>query len=331
MPIGDAALRHFSHRALRTTCECAVRWLYLAALPAAFGLALTACASVDGALPGPSAATTPHRPDTAVNRKPSKPVVALALGGGAARGFAHIGVIQVLEQAGIRPDIVVGTSSGSLVATLYAGGKNGSQLQALAADMDEYLIADWGVPLVGRGMLRGAALAAYVNQQIGLRPIQDLPVRLGIVAVNLHNGASILFQRGDAGSAVRASSAVPGVFEPVRIAGVDYVDGGLASPIPVSQAKRMGATVVVAVDVSTPPADEVASNSLSILLKTFSIMGKHLGQWELAQADVVVRPQLVGLKNTDFASKQKSIEQGRIAMRAALPALHKALLSWQPG
>jgi len=184
----------------------------------------------------------------------------LALGGGAARGFAHIGVIQVLEEAGLRPQLVVGTSAGSLVAALYASGKSPTELRRAADTMNEAEISDWVIPLINRGAIKGEALARYVNQQVGQRPIDKLPMPLGIVATDLHSGQGMLFQRGDMATAVRAASAVPSLFEPVRIGGRDYVDGGLVSPVPVRYARQMGADLVLAVDISSPPAADPAAD-----------------------------------------------------------------------
>ncbi|MBY0466557.1 MAG: patatin-like phospholipase family protein, partial [Burkholderiales bacterium] len=169
--------------------------------------------------------------NTSVEAQKRPPKVGLALGGGAARGFAHVGVIQVLEQHGIRPDVVVGTSAGSLVAALYASGKNGRELEQAAMAMEEASLTDWTLPFGNRGMLRGAAVARYVSAQTQGRLIENMVLPLGIVATDLATGAGILFQRGDAGVAVRASSAVPGVFQPVDIGGRDYVDGGLVAPV----------------------------------------------------------------------------------------------------
>ncbi|MCU0966421.1 MAG: patatin-like phospholipase family protein, partial [Burkholderiaceae bacterium] len=138
---------------------------------------------------------------------PKPPTIGLALGGGAARGFAHIGVIQVLEEAGIRPDLVIGTSAGSLVAALYASGKSGAELATLAQSMDEGAITDWSFP--GRGLIRGDALARYVREHTGGRRIEQMRMPLGIVATDLDNGQGIVFRVGDTGVAVRASSAVP--------------------------------------------------------------------------------------------------------------------------
>jgi NTE family protein len=255
------------------------------------------------------------------------PRIGLALGGGAARGFAHIGVIQVLEEAGIRPVLVTGTSAGSLVAAVYASGKNASQLQRVADTMEEATIADWTLPVFGRGMLRGEALARYVNKQVGGVLIENMPLPLGIVATDLHSGQSMLFQRGDTGTAVRASSAVPAVFQPVKISGREYVDGGLVSPVPVRAALSMGAELVIAVDISSPPDAKLAGGTLDILMQTFSIMGKSINSLELRDADVVVRPALQGISSSDFSARKRSIEAGRQAMRLALPQLRSVIVA----
>jgi NTE family protein len=256
---------------------------------------------------------------------PKRPLkLGLALGGGAARGFAHVGVIQVLEEAGIHPHLVVGTSAGSLVAALYASGKNGTQLQRVAETMEEATLTDWTIPWLSRGMMRGDALARYVASQTGGRRIEDVRVPLGIVATDLHSGQGMLFQRGDIATAVRASSAVPSVFEPVRIGGRDYVDGGLVSPVPVRYARQMGADLVLAVDISSAPEGNKASDMLQILLQTFTIMSKSINGFELKEA-VVVRPALNNVGSAAFSERRRSIEAGRQAMLQALPQLREML------
>lgn len=253
------------------------------------------------------------------------PRIGLALGGGAARGFAHVGVILALEEAGIRPTLVTGTSAGSLVAAIYASGKTGTQLQQIAESMEEAAIADWTLPIFSRGMLRGDALARYVNAQVNSRLIEDMPTPLGIVATDLNSGLDVIFQRGDTGTAVRASSAVPAVFQPVKISGREYVDGGLVSPVPVRAARKMGAEVVIAVDISSPPEGNLASGTFEILLQTFAIMGKSINTFELKDADLVVRPSLKGVSSADFGSRKRSIEAGRQAMLQVMPQLRAAI------
>lgn len=280
---------------------------------------LAGCASA----PPPIAPSDARPLVQAPSKKPPK--IGLALGGGAARGFAHIGVIQVLEEAGIRPSLVVGTSAGSLVAAFYASGKTGAQLQQLAESMEEATFADWTLPIFSRGMLRGEALARYVSAQVGAGLIESMPLPLGIVATDLHNGRGVLFQRGDIATAVRASSAVPALFQPVKIAGREYVDGGLVSPVPVRYARQMGAELIIAVDISSAPEGNAASDTLQILLQTFSIMGKSINTFELRDAEVVVRPALAGVASSDFGARRRAIEAGRLAMQALLPTLRAAI------
>ena len=308
--------------AQNTACQ-SVRFarLLARALLLALALVLAACSTTPVTEPAPPPAPIPEP----VAKVP--PRIGLALGGGAARGFAHVGVIQVLEEAGIKPVVVAGTSAGSLVAALYASGKSGGQLQQVAESMEEATFADWTLPIFNRGVLRGDALARYVNTQVGFKLIEDMAIPLGIVATDLHSGQDTVFQRGDTGTAVRASSAVPAVFQPVRISGREYVYGGLVSPVPVRAARRMGAELVIAVDISSAPEGNLAGGTLEILLQTFAIMGKSINTLELRDADVVVRPSLTGVSSADFGARKRSIEAGRQAMLQALPQLRAAIVA----
>ena len=135
----------------------------------------------------------------------------------------------------------------------------------------------------------------------------------------------VLFQRGDTGTAVRASSAVPAVFLPVKIGSREYVDGGLVSPVPVLYARQMGAELVVAVDISSSPEGNPAGDTMQILLQTFAIMGKSINGYELREADVVVRPALSGVGGADFTARSRAIDAGRAAMQRLLPQLKAAI------
>jgi NTE family protein len=218
---------------------------------------------------------------------------------------------------------VVGTSAGSLVAALHAAGKTAAELANLALTMDEGTITDWAFP--GRGLIRGEALARYVREQTGGVPIEKMKIPLGIVATDLDSGAGVLFQRGDTGLAVRASSSVPAVFQPVKIGEREYVDGGLVAPVPVRYARQMGAEMVIGVDISSPPDGQATDGTLKLLLQTFAIMGKSLNRFELQAADVVVRPPLVGVSSADFTSRVRAIRSGREAALAALPEIRAKL------
>ncbi|MFG6415410.1 patatin-like phospholipase family protein [Roseateles sp. DC23W] len=285
---------------------------------------LTGCSVMSTQPPSlpPVIAPTPD-PIPVIKPVPKPPRLGLALGGGAARGFAHIGVIQVLEENGIKVDLVAGTSAGSLLAALYASGKGGKELQALAEGMDEGAITDWSFPL--RGLIRGEALARYVRDKTGGKGIEQMVLPLGIVATDLSDGSATLFRSGDTGTAVRASSAVPAVFQPVKIGQREYVDGGLVSPVPVRFAREMGAQFIVAVDITSPPASDPLNDAFRMLLQTFAIMGRSINSFELRDADVVIRPRLEGIGSADFTARRRAIQAGREAAQAVLPLLKQRI------
>jgi NTE family protein len=252
--------------------------------------------------------------------------IGLALGGGAARGFAHIGVIKALEARGLRPDILCGTSAGSVVAALYASGMSGIAINKLALTMDQASISDWAMPFRARGFLQGVALQSYVNTTLANRPIEKMAMPLGIVATDLRTGQPILFQRGNTGVAVRASCSVPSIFEPVKIAGHEYVDGGLVSPVPASFARSMGADFVIAVDISADPQTALTQSSFDILLQTFTIMGQTIKTYELEKyADFVIRPNLAAMSGGDFGQRNAAILAGEEAVAKAFAQLEQKL------
>lgn len=254
---------------------------------------------------------------------PPKLRIALVLGGGAARGFAHVGVIKALEAQGIEPDVVVGTSAGSVVGALYAGGNSGFELQRLALDMDDASISDWSLP--GRGLMKGELLQNYINRVLDNRPIEKLNKTFAAVATDLQDGTPIAFRTGNTGLAVRASSAVPGIFEPVSISGREYVDGGLVSPVPVKVAKSLGVDLVIAVDISARPKTTPIEGMLDILLQTVTIMTQSLSLYEVPFADVVIRPAASSIGATDFKSKHLAILEGERAAQAAIPEIRAKL------
>lgn len=281
--------------------------------------------------PPPSLPPVPE-PPAVTERPPAK--IALALGGGAARGFAHVGVIKALEAQGISPDIIVGTSAGSVVGSLYAYGLNGFQIQELSMSMVEEQVLDGSglyrciaeaVIIDKRGCIKGQALQDFINHNVNGQPIEKLKKTFAAVATNLGNGEMIVFRRGNTGMAVRASSAVPVVFQPVTIEGVDYVDGGLVAPVPSSVARNLGADFVIAVDISSRPQDKKAVGMGDILLQTFSIFGQTINRHEQSRADVVIRPVTSGLPSADVSGRNKAVLEGEKAVAAILPELRAKL------
>lgn len=279
-------------------------------------------------LSGCSTVTPPSSPQPVAQAKTPRNIkIGLALGGGAARGFAHIGVIKALEAQGIVPDLVVGTSAGSLVGALYAAGNNGYALHKLALEMEEAAISDWSVPFFSKatGVLKGEALQNYVNRTVNGVPLEKLKIPFGAVATDLKNGQAILFQRGNTGAAVRASSAVPSLFQPVRVGDRYYVDGGLVSPVPVRFAREMGADFVIAVNISSQPDAQPSSSALDVLLQTFAIMGQSINHYELKDADIVIQPQLGTMKGNDFPGRNTAILAGEQATAALMGEIKRKL------
>lgn len=224
-----------------------------------------------------------------------QPVVALVLGAGGSRGFAHIGVIKALEDAGIKPDLVVGSSSGSVVAALYAGGISGNVLEGMALQVSDGDLIDY--TLFGPGRVQGDALQNYVNKALDNRSIEALVRPFAVIATERATNRMTVFNRGNTGLAVRASSSIPDVFWPVLIEGREYVDGGLTSRVPVAVARNMGADVTIAVDVS------------------------WRGSSEADQADVAIRPATPRTRSLDFSEKIAAIAAGEAAGREAVPAI----------
>lgn len=285
-----------------------------ATLALAFITFVAGCSYLPGKVPEP--------PPVAVVAPP-KPKIGLALGGGAARGFAHIGVIKMLESQGVVPDYVVGTSAGAVVGALYAGGSDAYAMQKIGQKLDETIFADW--TLGGRGFLKGEALQAFINQQLQNRPLEKLQKSFATVATDLKTGERVILRTGDTGLAVRASAAVPGIFQPAEIRGRSYVDGGLTSPVPVRAAREMGADFVIAVDISDQPQGQPVDSVTAIMWQTITIMGGVIGKAELREADVVIRPNLPYVKSWDFTARNDAILEGERAAQAALPAIRQKL------
>ena len=255
-----------------------------------------------------------------------KPKIAIAFGGGAAKGFAHIGVIKILEQNGIKPDIVTGTSAGSIIGSLYASGMNSIELQQKAMDLESDGLMDF--TLSTNGFIKGVALQNFINKSVKHKPIQGLKIPLGIVATNKDTGATAVFRFGNTGQAVRASASVPNIFQPVKIGNSYYVDGGLTQPVPVTAAKQMGANIVIAVDISAKPKSGV-SGMLSTLDQTINIMSQVALANELKKANIVIKPNLDRLSSVSFDSKHQAILEGEKAALKMLPAIKHAIANYK--
>lgn len=246
------------------------------------------------------------------------------LGGGSARGFAHIGVIKAMDAAGIRPELIVGSSAGSLIGVFWAAGYTGAQMEELALRVKDDEIIDLISGNNQRGMVSGRNLQEFVNRNLQNRSIESLPRRFVAVATQFPNGELTGFSRGDAGFAVRASCSIPGIFMPASDGTREYLDGGLVSPIPVQTARKSGAEIVVAVDIGAPDATP-AAGLYGLLLRSFEIMSQSLRAHEATQADFLIRPNVSQVASTDFSARKALIAAGFQAGTRLAPLIKERL------
>jgi len=252
-----------------------------------------------------------------------RPVVAFVLGSGAARGFAHVGVLNVLEAQGIEADIVVGTSAGSVVGALYAGGIRGSALSKAAQQLDINKLTDWMFP--NRGVIRGQRLQLYVNELLQYLPIESLYTTFAAVVTNLADGELVAFNHGDTGMAVRDSSAIPGLIQPLAIDGQEYVDGGLVSQVPVRIARQLGADVVIAVDVSKNLKPDQLLSTFEVMQQAILIMAHKIAEMEVGEADIVIRPEVGGIATNAFELRDQAVAAGEAAATAAVSEIEQVI------
>jgi NTE family protein len=251
-----------------------------------------------------------------------KPIIALILGSGGNRGFAHIGVIKALEANDIHIDIVVGTSSGSVVGALYAGGYTGSEIEKIALGLDREHLDDYDISR--RGYIRGERLQDFINRKLDNRSIEQLGRPFIAISTQLRTGKVMDFNRGNTGKAVRASSSIPGVYYPVQIGDEEYVDGDLKSPVPVNVAAEMGADIVIAVDITQQPKDNpMPEDIIDILKQSLRIMRQSILEHEIKSAQIVIRPDIGKLPDMDEAGKLNMIKTGENAAIAALPRIRE--------
>lgn len=249
--------------------------------------------------------------------KPAR--VALVLGAGASKGFAHVGVIKVLEANKVPIHMIVGTSAGSFVGSLYAYGYNAFQLQELALQLDKSHVADFGLP--DNGFIKGDKLEGYVNYMLGNTLMEKLKIPFYAVATNISTGEEVVFGSGNTGTAVRASCSIPGIFRPVLIGKSMYVDGGVVSPVAVKAAKRYGADVVIAVDISAGVQSALPQGTVETMLQSIDIIYSRISALQLPDADIVIKPQVSAIGAADFNRRHEAILEGERAAINALPAI----------
>ena len=259
-----------------------------------------------------------------------KPKVALVLGGGAARGFAHIGVIRVLEQEKVPIDLIVGTSVGSLIGAIYAYDKNSFELEWTAFKLEKDDIFDYGImnAMTGMGVAKGEKLEAFVKTKVPVANIEDLKIPYAAVAVDLNRGTRVVIDSGSVAKAVRASSAIPGVFQPVSHQGKLLVDGGVIDAIPVAVARERGADIVLAVDIGEQVINFNIVDVIDVLMQSISIMAAENAKFRRKDVDVLISPKIGDVGMLDFTQKKRSMQAGIDAAQRAMPEIKAKLEEW---
>ena len=264
----------------------------------------------------------------APTRPPREPRVAVVLGAGAARGFAHVGVLKVLEAQKVPIGMIVGTSAGSFVGGLYASGICAYDLQRLALGMQRTDIAEVSIFSSG-GIVKGERIEEYFNKAVKNAPIEQFRIQFAAVATDIQTGEEHVFTSGNAGAAVRASCSIPGIYSPARIGDRLYVDGGVVSPVAVDAARSLGADIVIAVDISSDRDTAKPEGMVDTILQSISIMYSRLAAKQLIRADVVIRPNVGRISSSDFTRRNDAILEGEKAATDALPLIANAISAYK--
>lgn len=249
--------------------------------------------------------------------------IALVLGAGAAKGFAHIGVLKILESSKIPLHMIVGTSVGSFVGSLYAYGYDAYALQKIGMTLQKSDVAELTIP--DNGFLKGERLRDYVNTKVHSATLDKLKIPMYVVATDIKTGNSVVFNSGNTGMAVQASCSIPGVFQPARFSGASYVDGGVVNPLAVDVARRFGADIVIAVDISSGIDAVVPATTMETIMKSIQIMYSKMSLIPLSQADVVIKPVVGFVGSADFAQRNEAIMEGEKAALAVMPQINAML------
>lgn len=257
-----------------------------------------------------------------------RPRIALVLGGGAARGFAHVGVIRTLEKEKIPIDLIVGTSVGSLVGAIYADKADSFELEWAAFSLEKEDIFDFSILGVKRGPVKGDRLEEFVRKHISTKEIENLKIPFIAVAADLNTGEEVLLDKGSVAKAVRASSSIPGVFEPLKYQDRLLVDGGILGNIAPEVARKKGADVIITVYIGKDITNYNTDNVLTITLQAISIMGKKIDQYRQKETDILIQPDVGDVDRMDFSQKKKCMLAGIEATESKIGEIKKLISRW---
>lgn len=249
--------------------------------------------------------------------------VGLALGAGAARGLAHIGVLEVLEREGIDIDIIAGTSIGSLIGGIYALGTPLKYIKGLAKELNWDHITDVTFPR--QGLIKGDKLLSFLEIITQGRDISELKIPYAAIACDIEHGEHIVLKEGSLAKAIRASTAIPGIYNPYYYQGRLLVDGAVLDKVPVSTVREMGADIVIAVDVGIQNIDKEVKNIFDILFNTFDIMQHELDKYRKINADIIIKPDLNGFSSFNLDRAEECVSRGFIAAEESLDQIKSVI------
>jgi NTE family protein len=258
-----------------------------------------------------------------------EPKIALVLGGGSAKGFAHVGVIRILEQEKIPIHMIVGTSVGSLIGAIYASNPDSFQLEWAAFKIDRGDILDFSIVSSKLGPVQGTRLEAFVEQTAKVKKVEDTKIPFYPVATDLNTGETVTLEKGSLARAVHASAAIPGIFVPVQFGNRMLVDGGVSDNIACDIAKSKGADIVIAVNLQKDIKDSDMGSVIDVIAQSISILMRESSKTKLQQADVIIEPDTKGVSVFDFSQKKMLVEEGMKAARKAVPKIRENIARFQ--
>jgi len=303
--------------------------LAMVALALSPGCAGPAASSPVPTTPAEVAVQGPQEPEEQAPPKVvAPPHVALVLGGGGARGFAHIGVLRVLEQEKVPIDLIVGTSVGSLIGGLYAAQPNSFELEWKSFRIEKDDLFDFSLFSATTGPVKGEAIKNFVRRNAALQNIERFPIPFVAIATELNTGKRVEIDRGSVVDAVRASVSIPGVFTPAVVDGHTYVDGGVVANLAVDVARRRGADIVIAVNITEEVIDYDVTDVVSIIMQSINIMMSEMAATQLAGADVVIAPPIGSVGTLDFTQKKFCVKAGIEATKRVVPAIQAAIVRY---
>ncbi|MCD5322571.1 MULTISPECIES: patatin-like phospholipase family protein [Pontibacillus] len=256
-----------------------------------------------------------------------RPVIGLALGSGGARGFAHLGVLKALHDAGIQVDLIAGSSMGALVGSLYCAGQDMDQLYKLARTFKRKYYLDFTVPKMG--FIQGKRIKEYISLFTHRKNIEDLKIPFAVIATDLKTGEKVIFKEGNTANAVRASISIPGIFVPEKIGDRLLVDGGVVDRVPISVAREMGADIVIGVDCAHFDGSNEVQSIYDVIIQSIEIMQEELLSQIDLNADFMLKPDIKKYSSRAFTDIEEIVNEGEKEANLHIKSIRTYIEHWK--